>query len=128
MNTQDRSFNVKLVGVSHKNPDGMARQAYIRRFAKSGMPVHLRPEPNNPHDADAIGAWITARSLLLFTADVQIGYLDSRLAGEVSRLLARGGTATARIVEVSGGTSGAETLGVVIELTKTEPGDNKTRP
>lgn len=115
-----KTFNVKLVGVSHKNADGMARQAYIRRFAKPGMAVHLKPEPNNPYDANAVGAWITARSLIIFKADVQIGYLDSRLAGEVSRLLARGGSATASIAEVIGGSSGAETLGVVIGITKSE--------
>lgn len=115
-----KTFNVKLAGVSHKNADGMARQAYIYRFAKPGMTVHLRPEPNNPYDANAVGAWITARSLIIFKADVQIGYLDSRLAGEVSRLLSRGGTATAQIVEVVGGTSGAETLGVVVSITKSD--------
>lgn len=115
-----RTFNVKLVGVSHKNADGMPRQAYIRRFAKPGMTVHLKPEPNNPYDANAVGAWITARSLIIFKADVQIGYLDSRLAGEVSRLLSRGGTASAVIVEIVGGTSGAETLGVVVSITKSE--------
>ena len=115
-----KTFNVKLVGVSHKNADGMSRQAYIRRFAKPGMEVHLKPEPNNPYDANAIGAWITARSLIIFKADVQIGYLDSRLAGEVTRLLSRGGTASAVIVEIVGGTSGAETLGVVASITKSE--------
>ena len=115
-----KTFNVKLVGVSHKNADGMSRQAYIRRFAKPGMEIHLKPEPNNPYDANAIGAWITARSLIIFKADVQIGYLDSRLAGEVTRLLSRGGTASAVIVDIVGGTSGAETLGVVASITKSE--------
>lgn len=118
MSSEARSFTTKLVGVSHKNTDGMARQAYIKRFAKPGMAVHLKPEPNNPYDPDAVGAWITARSLFIFKADVQIGYLDSRLAGEVSRLLARGGSATASIVEIVGGTRGAETLGVVVSITK----------
>lgn len=115
-----RTFSVKLVGVSHKNADGMPRQAYIRRFAKPGMAVHLKPEPNNPYDANAVGAWITARSLIIFKADVQIGYLDSRLAGEVTRSLSRGGTASAVIVEIVGGSSGAETLGVVVSITKSE--------
>lgn len=120
MEKEARAFNTKLVGVSHKNADGMARQAYIYRFAKAGMTVHLKPEPNNPYDPDAIGAWITARSLFIFKADVQIGYLDSRLAGEVSRLLSRGGTASAVIVDVVGGSEGAKTLGVVVEITKSE--------
>ncbi len=120
MGKETRSFTTKLAGVSHKNADGMARQAYIYRFAKPGMAVLLKPEPNNPYDPNAIGAWITARSLFIFKADVQIGYLDSRLAGEVSRLLARGGTATAVIVEIVGGTEGAKTLGIVVEVTKSD--------
>lgn len=114
-------FNTKLAGVTHKNPDGRARQAYIRRYAKAGMTVHLRPEPSNPHDQNAVGAWITARALLIFKADVQIGYLDSRLAGEITRLLSRGGAATAVIVDVVGGTKGAPTLGVVVQISKSEP-------
>lgn len=85
------------------------------------MEVHLRPEPNNPYNPHAIGAWITARSLLIFKADVQIGYLDSRLAGEVSRLLSRNGTATATVTDIVGGIKGAETLGVLISIIKTEP-------
>ncbi|MDD2744188.1 MAG: HIRAN domain-containing protein [Rhodocyclaceae bacterium] len=116
-----KSFNTKLVGVSHKNSDGIERQLWIGRYAKPGVTIHLKPEPDNAYDPNAVGAWITARTLIFFKADVQIGYLDARLAGEVSRLLSRGGSASARVVEVVGGKRGAETLGVVVEITKEEP-------
>lgn len=115
-----RTFNVKLVGVTHKNSDGSARQAYIRKFAKQGMPLMLRPEPNNPYDKNAVGAWITATVFWFFKEDIQLGYLDSRLAEEISRLINQGGSASAKIAEIVGGTPGAESYGVIAEITKNE--------
>lgn len=115
-----RTFKVKLVGVTKNNNDGSARQAYIRKFARRGMPVMLRPEPSNPYDKHAIGTWITATVFWIFREAVQLGYLDSRLADEISNHLKRGGTATARIVDITGGAEGMEAYGVVIEITKSD--------
>lgn len=115
-----RTFNVKLVGVTRNNEDGSPRQAYIRKFARHGMPVMLRPEPSNPYDKNAIGAWITATVFWVFKEAVQLGYLDSRLAEEISAHTKRGGTASARIIEITGGGEGMETYGVVIEITKSD--------
>ena len=115
-----RSFNAKLVGVTYKNSDGSDRQAYIRKFAKQEMPILLRPEPNNPHDKNAVGAWITATVFWFFKEDIQLGYLDSRLAEEVSELIKRGGSVSAKIVEIVGGYDDAESYGVIAEITKSE--------
>lgn len=114
------TFNAKLVGVSKTNNDGSARQAYIRKFARRGMPVMLRPEPSNPYDENAIGTWITATVFWVFKEAIQLGYLDRRLAEEISSHLKRGGTATASIVEITGGAEGMETYGVVIEIIKSD--------
>lgn len=113
-----RSFTTKLVGVSFDNQDGSSRQIYIRKHATAGKSILLRAEPDNPYDKNAIGAWIPGD-----TEAVQIGYLDSRLAGEVRRLLERGGNATASITRVVGGTPGYATYGVVISFRKYEPGE-----
>lgn len=115
-----RTFNVKLAGVTYKNNDGSDRQAYIRKFAKQGMPLMLRPEPNNPHDENAVGAWITATVFWFFKEDIQLGYLDSRLAKEISGVMKKGGIATAKIAEIVGGKDGADSYGVIAEITKNE--------
>lgn len=115
-----KTFNVKLAGVSHKNDDGTDRQIYIERFAQAGMPLTLKPEPDNRFDPNAVSVWIEDCRRL---QKMQIGFLDARLAGEVTRLIKRGGTASAHIVEVVGGSREMPTRGVVIEMTKREPGE-----
>jgi len=71
-----RIFYKNLVGVSFNN-----RKANIRTL-KEHQELHLLPEPTNPIDPNAI-----------IVTDLQgrdIGHLDARLAGEVSRSLAKG--------------------------------------
>ena len=115
-----RTFNVKLVGVTYKNEDGSDRQAYIRKFAKTAMPLMLRPEPNNKHDSNAIGVWIRATVFWIFKEDIQLGYLDSRLAEELVSHLGRGGIVAAHIAEIIGGHDGAESYGVIAEISKSD--------
>lgn len=112
------TFHSKVAGVTAKNPNGRDRQDYIRAFCKSGMPARLIREPANPYDKNAVGVWITARSLIFFTADVQIGYLMADVAEEISRRLDDGETVACEITDVTGGTHGKAALGVNILLTK----------
>ncbi len=107
-----RTFATKVVGVTRRNVDGRSRQDVIRDCA-IGDDVLLVPEPDNPADPHAIAVYRSNGH--------QIGYLDRRLAGEVSRLVPRGGGAKASIKDIVGGTEGAPTLGVVLQMTKTDP-------
>lgn len=111
-------FHSRVVGVSHANEDGRSRQKYIAAFCKRGMPLILKREPENPHDPNAIGVWIKARVLFVFTDVVQIGYLDARTAGELTRHLDRSGKVSAVITDVTGGLAGKRTRGVTIQITK----------
>lgn len=111
-------FPSKVAGVTAKNSDGQPRQNYIRAFCKPGMTATLIREPNNEYDKNAVGVWIKARSLIFFTADVQIGYLNADIAPEVARHMDKGGKMLCEITEVTGGTRGKSTLGVNILLTK----------
>lgn len=113
-----RTFHTKLSGTSHKNDDGTDRQTIIRNLVKPAQPLILISEPDNQFDKFAIGAWINCNGALH-----QVGYLDSRLAAEVTRLMARKGAATATIQTTIGGTAERPTLGVVIEITKFDPAD-----
>lgn len=77
----EKHFYVKLVGVSHANSDGSSRREVIRNLAEREE-LRLVPEPNNEFDPNAI---------LVCTQDgTGAGYLDRRLAGEVTRSRRRG--------------------------------------
>jgi len=112
-------FHAMVAGVTMKNPNGKSRQDYIHTYCKPGMPIMLRREPNNPYDSNAVGVWILARALWVFTDDVQIGYLPAgHVAEEIARHMDRGGTVTGEIVNITGGTHDKPTLGVNILLNK----------
>jgi len=72
----DRYFYVKLVGVSHLNPDRTSRKKVIKTLIQ-GQELKLRRESTNIYDPNAI---------LVCTEDGRgAGYLDARLAGDVTR-------------------------------------------
>ena len=112
-----RTFHSKVAGVSAKNADGYPRQKYILAFCKAGVPLILKREPDNPHDANAVAVSIKARTLIVFSAEVQIGYLNADVASEIAPYIDSGGTVRAEITEVTGGTDEKPTLGVNILLT-----------
>ena len=111
-----RTLRGRIAGVSYQNDDGSDRQTLIRRHCRAGMPLELRPEPGNKHDRDAIAAWISWRSLLVFTRAGQLGYLEREDAAEVAKHLKAGGRVRARVAELMGGTRDKPSLGVVIEV------------
>lgn len=112
------TFHSKVAGVTAKNPSGRSRQDYIRKFCKSGMPATLVREPSNQFDKNAVGVWIKARTLIFFTSQVQIGYLNADTAEEIARYMDSGGRMSCQITDVTGGTHGKSSFGVNILLTK----------
>ena len=77
-------FDAKAAGVTWDNADGSSRQTIARGLSEYDE-LELRPEPNNPFDKNAIA---------LFTQDgLQVGYLEGRVAGEVTRRMNTGGSA-----------------------------------
>jgi HIRAN domain len=73
----EKQFYAKVVGASHANSDGSSRVRIIRR-CEVGDALELRPEPENPFDANAMA--ICRRD-----TGEQLGYLEARLASEVAR-------------------------------------------
>jgi hypothetical protein len=68
---------VKVAGVSHRR-DALQSAAFA-----PGAELALVPEPDNPHDADAVGVWDAERS-------VQAGYVPRDTARLIRRRLRRG--------------------------------------
>lgn len=103
-----REFYSHIAGVTFANDDGVKRQALIAASCKTGQPLRLVPEPNNTHDANAIGIWSSAG---------QIGYIQGgRLADELANRLRNGVNVTAHVSEVTGGTKKIPVLGVNIKI------------
>ncbi len=48
-----REFQTKVVGVTFTNADGAPRQRIIAKCG-IGEDIDLVPEPDNPHDANAV--------------------------------------------------------------------------
>jgi hypothetical protein len=71
----------KIVGITFKNEDGTVGEQLIERCKRFDF-LRLVPEPNNRFDPNAMGVCLENGS--------RIGYLESRLAGEVTRSLKRG--------------------------------------
>ncbi len=111
---RQKTIRSKVVGVTFDNPDGTSRQAIIERFGAAGMDLEIRPEPDNPHDENALGVWVR-KGGHFGSRTLQIGYVRSELADELRESLEKGCEISARILEVTGGGRG-KNLGVNIEL------------
>jgi hypothetical protein len=102
-------FDGKVAGITWNNPDGSSRQVIASRLATYDE-LDLVPQPDNPFDPNAIA--------VMAPDGQQVGFLDSRLAGEISRRMKRGGGAKCfvRAVRESYGCAG-----VAFGLVKWEP-------
>jgi hypothetical protein len=100
----------KIVGVTHKNSDGLDRQKLIRR-CEVGEGLILRREPRNPVDANAIAVHCSSGQ--------QLGYLPADLAASLATVdLSR---FEAEIEDLTGGIPGHEHRGVNISISERCP-------
>ncbi len=65
-----RAHHIGVSGETFDNPNGSSRQEIIAETAP-GTTVYLVPEPDNPHDGDAIRVFVSKGG----TATAQVGYL-----------------------------------------------------
>lgn len=68
-------IDTKVVGVSHLNADGSARQTIISNSVKEDDLLVLEPEPKNPYDQNAVR--------VLTKNGQQIGYLNKEVAEQI---------------------------------------------
>lgn len=112
-----KTFHSKVAGVSQENPNGSSRQAYIKYYCEPGKDLILKRELDNPYDSHAIGVWVKFKAWFRPEKEYQIGYLNRQVAKEVAEHIDPGGTAKAKITNITGGTKDKETRGVNIEVT-----------
>jgi len=109
-----RSFFIKLVGVTYRNPDGTDRQHLVRHLS-IGQTLVLKPEPTNPYDSEAVAVFDERGQ--------QLGYLPQHSG--VALLIDRGAQVTATVHRVVGGgllgflfPSRARNYGCVLQITE----------
>ena len=98
MNRDD--FHTKLVGVTHRNPDGTERQDLIEEledaFELAGeIPLGLKREPKNPFDPNAIA--------VLDPEGRQLGFLSRKVAETLAPQLDQGVAVTVVATAATGG-------------------------
>lgn len=76
----EKAFYIKIAGTSHRNTDGSSRREAINSCRPLDV-LQVIPEPDNPYDSNALAVFNPS--------GVQIGYLESRLAGEIARASAK---------------------------------------
>ena len=87
-------IETKVVGVSKKNTDGSSRQDIIKDSIVEGSEIRLEPEPDNPHDPDAIK--------VMTMSSLQIGYLSREVAPTVKSAIDHDTNVIAKVRWVSG--------------------------
>ena len=93
-------MNSVVVGTGFRNPDGSSRVEAIRRWCRPGREVHLRREPGNDHDANAVAVDLEVPLLLFWKRRQQIGYLRSGTAKSVAKRMDAGQQLRASITSV----------------------------
>ena len=104
-------FYGRVAGTIHANDDGSSRQAEIETL-KPRDELRLDPDPDNPHDKNAVR--------VVAPSGVQVGHLESRLAGETVRRLRSGMQSRCFVSNVTGGAG--QSRGVVFGLVKFQVG------
>jgi hypothetical protein len=52
-----RSYPSFVAGLAYPSPSGGSRGRYAARHVRVGDELELRPEPDNPHDEDAVATY-----------------------------------------------------------------------
>jgi len=104
-----RSFYTKVVGVTHRNPDGSSRQEIIRN-CEVGERLHLVREPENPHDPSAIK--------VCRESGEQLGYISADVAFRMAGEIDGGDKFVAWASDLTGGSEDRPTRGVNIKIDK----------
>lgn len=112
-------FSLPACGEWYENEDGTSRQAELR-LCERGEIVDLVREPDNPHDALAV-AIFSARG-------IRVGYLSRERAMWIGSKIDRGYDVRAIVERVKGAHLEGATLGLVIRLSITPPGEDGEPP
>ena len=116
----EREWPTKVAGVTKRNPDGTDRQRILADSRPDDL-VLFNPEPDNPHDPNAVAVHRMRKGWFGRWKPVQLGYLRRELAAEVAPKIERGFGYIAQITKITGGTTDAPTRGCNIRVREIPP-------
>lgn len=105
----DKKFHTKVVGTSFHNDDGSNRCKIISSCEPMDY-LTLRMEPDNPNDPNAIA--------VLRADGQQLGYLQKRLAGEITRDVTKHGREWRAVFKKATHKENGEVAGAVISIVR----------
>lgn len=103
---------LKVAGVMHRRDAATAFANSIRISERSGAAygVEVEPEPENPHDRNAVAVYGVARG-----SRWHVGYLDAHTAEEINRdLISKGIPIAAELYEIWVGDDGFIDIKIIV--------------
>ena len=105
------SMTVRATGVSFENRQ--ERLAFLQQFKPEDLTVTLEREKENKFDSNAIQIVVHIKPIRRRTV---IGYVPSKLARELSKVLDMGIQVKATLMQIIGGYGWKESLGALINI------------
>ncbi len=105
------TMKVRATGTSFENRQ--ERLQFLRQFHLKDLTVTLEREPDNEFDSNAIQIVVHIKPISRRTI---IGYVPKELAVELSKVIDMGIPVKASLIQIIGGYSYKEALGVLIDI------------
>jgi len=105
------TIKVRATGTSFENRQ--ERLQFLRQFHLKDLTVTLEREPDNEFDSNAIQIVVHIKPISRRTI---IGYVPKGLAKELSKVIDMGIPVKAALIQIIGGYSYKEALGVLIDI------------
>ena len=105
------TMKVRATGTSFENRQ--ERLQFLRQFHLKDLTVTLEREPDNEFDSNAIQIVVHIKPISRRTI---IGYVPKELAVELSKVIDMGIPVKAALIQIIGGYSYKEALGVLIDI------------
>ena len=105
------TMTFRVVGTTYENRQ--ERLQFLKQFKVGDLSVTLEREPENKHDENAIKVVVHIHPISRKTV---MGYIPRGLARELAKVLDAGIKAKASLMQIIGGYSYKENLGVLVNI------------
>ena len=106
-----QSMTIRAAGTTYENRQ--ERLGFLKQFQPEDLTVTLEREPNNQYDRNAIQIVVHIRSLAKKTI---IGYVLKGLSRKLAKVLDRGISVKASLIQIIGGYSYKQMLGALVNI------------
>lgn len=106
------SITIRAAGTTFENRQECIQ--FVQQFKPEDLSVTLERESNNAYDTNAIKIVVHILSIAKKTV---VGYIPKGLAGDLAKVIDAGIQIKASLIQIIGGYSYKETLGILINIT-----------